>query len=70
MWKCSSSDRYANQRSRSAGNASSTSLNRRNAPLPSIAISSRSRSGGSDTDETKRSIQRYCSRDEAGSTRR
>src|SRR5690242_2283424 len=29
----------------------------------------RSRRAGSATDETKRSIQRYCSRDEAGSTR-
>jgi hypothetical protein len=30
---------------------------------------SRSRKAGSDTEETKRSIQRYCSREEAGSTR-
>src|SRR6266511_1709193 len=68
MWKCSSSERYANQRSRSAGKAGRTSLKRRNAPLPSIAINSRSRSAWSDTDATNRSIHRYCSRDDAGAS--
>jgi hypothetical protein len=47
-----------------------TSLKRRKAPLPSIATSSRSRNAGPDTTPRSASIQRYCSRDEAGSTRR
>jgi len=41
-----SSERWANQRSRSAGKASNTSLNRRKAPFPSMATSSRSRRAG------------------------
>ena len=47
-----------------------TSLNRRNAPFPSIDMTEAAHEvTGSVTLPTKRSIQRYCSRDDAGSTR-
>src|SRR5262249_9751267 len=42
----------------------------RYARAPSIEMMSRSRSGSSVTEPTNFSIQRYCSRDDAGSTRR
>jgi hypothetical protein len=47
-----------------------TSLNRRKAPLPSMAWVSFPRSSGSSTIGMKRSIHRYCSRELTGSMRR
>ncbi len=62
--------RNVNHRSRSTAKDMSTSLNLRNAPLPSMAWVSLVRSSPSSTMGMKRSIHRYCSRELTGSMRR